>query len=190
LTPAAPILNYIVKYRSCWSSALLPSGEEEKPMYSQTSQSRASSRQEQETLWYLGGLRLIQALQTRVKRTSTIFEYLVPAKTSVLSYAPDPEDAAFYILGGEAAFQSGETTIQATPGTFLFLPRSMGYRYMVPPHGSMRLLTWTTPPGFAQQVTSMGNPGEEFVLSPPPAMEREKVQQFATLLRAWLGSPQ
>jgi mannose-6-phosphate isomerase-like protein (cupin superfamily) len=159
-------------------------------MYSQTSQSRTSSRQEQETLWYLGGLRIIQALETRVKQTSTIFEYLVPAKTSVMSYAPDPEDAVFYILGGEATFRSGETTIQATPGTFLFLPRSTGYRYMVPPTGSLRLLTWTTPPGFAQQVMSMGYPGEAFVLSPPPALKSEKVQQLATLLRAWLGSLQ
>jgi hypothetical protein len=180
----------MVKYRRCWSSALLSRGEGVKCMYRQTNQSMASSRQEQEALWYLGGLRIIQELQTQVKRTSKIFEYLVPAKTSVLSYAPDPEDAAFYIAGGEAAFQSGETTIQATPGTFLFLPRSTGYRYMVPATGSMRLLTWTTPPGFAQQVTSMGNPGEAFVLSPPPAPESEKVQQLATLLRAWLESPQ
>jgi hypothetical protein len=165
-------------------------GEEAKWMYRQTSQSLASSQQEQETLWYLGGLRIIQALQTQGKMTSKIFEYLVPAKTSVLSYAPDPEDAAFYITGGEATFQSGETTIQATAGTFLFLPRSTGYRYIVPPTGSMRLLTWTTPPGFAQQVTSMGNPGEAFVLSPPPTPESEKVQQLATLLIAWLESLQ
>jgi len=157
-------------------------------MQSQTSQSRTSSRQEQETLWYLGGLRIIQALQTQVQRTSPIFEYLVPAKTSVLSYAPDPEDAAFYILGGEATFQSGETTIQATPGTFLFLPRSTGYRYQVPPTGSMRLLAWTTPPGFAQRVMSMGHPGEALVLSPPNALENEKAQQFGALLRTWLGS--
>jgi mannose-6-phosphate isomerase-like protein (cupin superfamily) len=159
-------------------------------MHSQTRQSMASSRQEQETLWYLGGLRIIQALETQVKRSSRIFEYLVPAKTSVLSYAPDPEDTAFYILRGEAAFQSGETTIQATPGTFMFLPRSTGYRYMVPATGSLRLFTWTTPPGFAQQVISMGNPGEAFVLSPPPTPESAQVQQFATLLRAWLESPQ
>jgi uncharacterized RmlC-like cupin family protein len=171
-------------------SALPSRGEEEKRMYSQTSHSRASSQQEQETLWYLGGLRIIQALETQVKQTSKIFEYLVPAKTSVLSYAPNPEDTAFYILGGEATFRSGETTVQATPGTFLFLPRSMGYRYMVPPTGSMRLLTWTTPLGFAQQVMSMGNTGGAFVLSPPPTLQSEKIQQLGTLLRAWLGSLQ
>jgi hypothetical protein len=34
----------------------------------------------------------------------------------------------------------------------------------------------------------MGNPDEALVLSAPPAVEYEKVQQLATLLRAWLGS--
>ncbi len=37
--------------------------------------------------------------------------------------------------------------------------------------------------GFAQQVTSMGNPGQAFVLSPLPFFESEKVHQLATLLR-------
>jgi hypothetical protein len=36
----------------------------------------------------------------------------------------------------------------------------------------------------------MGNPGEAYVLSPPPTLQSEKVQQFGTLLRAWLGSLQ
>jgi mannose-6-phosphate isomerase-like protein (cupin superfamily) len=157
-------------------------------MYRHISQSSAPSRHEQETLWYLGGLRIIQALQTAGSRAGTIVEYLVPARTAVWSYAPDPEDAAFYIVGGAATFWSGATTIQATPGTFLFLPRSTGYRYRLPPTGSMRLLSWTTPPGFAQRVLRMGHPGEAFVLCPPPAPESEKVHQLAALLRAWLGS--
>jgi mannose-6-phosphate isomerase-like protein (cupin superfamily) len=171
-------------------SASGPRGEEEERMHSQARQGSASSQEERETLWYLGGLRIIQALETQVKQTSKIFEYLVPAKTSVLSYAPDPEDTAFYILQGEATFQSGESTIQATAGTFMFLPRSTGYRYIVPATGSLRLFTWTTPPGFAQRVIRMGNPREAFVLSPPPDLESKKAQQFATLLRAWLGSLQ
>jgi hypothetical protein len=53
----------------------------------------------------------------------------------------------------------------------------------VTPSGPARILTWTTPMGFAQQVTSMGNPGQAFVLSPPPLCESEKVQQLATFLR-------
>ncbi len=161
----------------CWGE------EKEKRMSHRTSQSSASCRQERETLWYLGGLRIIQALETQMKQTGTIFEYLEPAGTSTFSYAPYQEDTAFYMIEGEAIFVSGEATIHATPGAFLFLPRPVGFRSVVTSSGPARILTWTTPMGFAQQVTSMGNPGKAFVLSPPPLCESKKVQQLATFLR-------
>jgi mannose-6-phosphate isomerase-like protein (cupin superfamily) len=155
-------------------------------MFGQTSQMSASNWQEWETLWYLGGRRIIEALDMQVKQTGTIFENLVPARTSVFAYGPQPEDTAFYVIEGEATFCSGEATIRATPGTFLFLPRPVGFRYSVPASGHVRILTWTTPLGFAQQVTNMGDLGQAFVLSPPPTFESEKVEQLATILRAWL----
>lgn len=139
--------------------------------------------QERETLWYLGGQRIIQALKTQTKHTGTIFEHLEPAGTSTFSCAPSQEDTAFYIVEGKAIFFSGEATLHATAGTFLFLPRPLGFRSIVPSSGPARILTWTTPMGFAQQVTSMGNPGQAFILSPPHTFDSEKVQQLATLLR-------
>ena len=143
----------------------------------------ASLDKEQEALWYLGGLRIIQALGEQPKEDRKILEYLEPAGTSTFSYAPYQEDTAFYVIEGEAIFVSGEATIHATPGAFLFLPRPVGFRSVVTSSGPARILTWTTPMGFAQQVTSMGNPGQAFVLSPPPLCESKKVQQLATFLR-------
>ena len=142
----------------------------------------ASLDKEQEALWYLGGLRIIQALGEQPKEDRKILEYLEPAGTSTFSYAPYQEDTAFYVIEGEAIFVSGEATIHAIPGTFLFLPRPVGFRSVVTSSGPARILTWTTPMGFAQQVTSMGNPGQAFVLSPPPLYESKKVQQLATFL--------
>lgn len=152
-------------------------------MFHQTNQSMASHWQERETLWYLGGQRIIQALDTQTKRTGHVFEYLEPAGTYTFSYAPYQEDTAFYVAEGEVTFSSGKETIHATPGTFLFLPRPIGFRYVVNPSGPARILTWTTQMGFAQQMTSMGNPGQAFVLSPPQVFGSEKVQQLVTLLR-------
>jgi len=142
----------------------------------------ASLDKEQEALWYLGGLRIIQALGEQPKEDRKILEYLEPAGTSTFSYAPYQEDTAFYVIEGEAIFVSGKATILATPGTFLFLPRPVGFHSVVTSSGPARILTWTTPMGFAQQVTSMGNPGQAFVLSPPPLYESKKVQQLATFL--------
>ena len=152
-------------------------------MLDQTSQRSASRGPEQETLWYLGGLRIIQACEPQMKRAGAIFEYLEPVGTATFSYAPYQEDTAFYVIEGEAAFFSAGATIHAPPGTFVFLQRPVGFRSVVTSPGPARILTWTTPMGFAQQVTSMGNPGQAFVLSPPPLVESEKVQELATLLR-------
>jgi homogentisate 1,2-dioxygenase len=152
-------------------------------MMNQTSQNSASSWHEEETLWYLGGMRIIEALETQRQRMGAMFEYLIPANTSTFSYAPTQEDTAIYVVAGEADFVSGEATIHATPGMFLFLPRPVGFRSATPPTGSLRMLTWTTPLGFAQRVTCMGNAGEAFVLAPPPLVAREKVEQFAAMLR-------
>ena len=152
-------------------------------MLQQTSQKSTFCWQEQETLWYLGGLRIIQAFEAQIKRAGSIFEYLEPTGTFTSSYAPYQEDTAFYLIEGAATFFSGEAIIQAMPGAFVFLPRPVGFRSVVTSPGPARILTWTTPIGFAQQVTSMGNPGQAFVLSPPLPIESQKVQQLATLLR-------
>jgi hypothetical protein len=152
-------------------------------MLDQTNQRRASRGPEQETLWYLGGLRIIQACEPQMKRADALFEYLEPAGTVTFSYAPDQEDTAFYLLEGEAAFLSAGAPIHATPGTFVFLPRPVGFRSVVTSPGPARILTWTTPMGLASLVTSMGNPGQAFTLSPPSLVESEKIQQLATLLK-------
>jgi mannose-6-phosphate isomerase-like protein (cupin superfamily) len=142
----------------------------------------ASLDQEQEALWYLGGLRIIQALTEQSREDRKIFEYLEPTGTCTFSYAPYREDTAFYVIEGEAIFSSGKTIAHATPGTFLFLPRNVSFRYEVTRSGPARILTWTTPMGFAHQVMNMGEPGQAFVLPPPSLLEREKIQQFALLL--------
>jgi len=142
----------------------------------------ASLDKEQEVLWYLGGLRIIQALGEQPKKNHKIFEYLEPARTYTFSYAPYQEDTVLYVIDGEAVFSSGSTTVHATPGTFLFLPRNVCFRYKVTESGPARMLTWTTLMGFAQQVMNMGEPGQAFALLPPFLVEKEKIQQFALLL--------
>jgi hypothetical protein len=161
--------------------SLLP--QQRKKQMEPCTERTVSLDKEQEALWYLGGLRIIQALGEQTREDRNIFEYLEPAGTSTFSYAPYHEDTAFYVIEGEAIFVSGEATIHATPGTFLFLPRPVGFRSVVTSPGPARILTWTTLMGFAQQVMCMGNPGQAFVLSPPPLFESENVQQLATFLR-------
>lgn len=139
--------------------------------------------QEQEALWYLGGLRIIKALGENRPGGWNFSEEAPPAGTHVFSYAPSPEDSAFYVLEGGVTFVSGSTTVHASAGTFLFLPRNLSYHYEVDRLHAARMLAWRTPLGFSHKVTCMGTPGEALVLPPPRLLDQEKVQQLATLLR-------
>jgi mannose-6-phosphate isomerase-like protein (cupin superfamily) len=157
-------------------------------MSRQTGQSKTSTEEEHETVRYLEALMsVLQALDAGPLPTNTIAEYLVPAKASIFAYEPREEDAAFYVIDGEGTFQSGESAVQAGPGTFLFLPYSLGFGCNASPSGPLRILSWTTPRGLAQSATGLGTTGEALVLSPPPTFASEKVRQLATLLRAYLG---
>jgi len=144
--------------------------------------SSASLEQEQETLWYLGGLRIIAALGEQPNRSSKLYEYREPSGTFISSYSPQPEETAFYLAEGEATFFSEGKALSATPGTFLFLPRNLSFRHQVAKFGSARIITWTTNRGFAQQVINMGQPDQAFMLAPPTHFAQEKMHQLTTLL--------
>jgi hypothetical protein len=143
----------------------------------------ASLDQEREALWYLGGLRIIKALGEHRPAGWNVFEEAPPAGTRISLFSPAPEDSAFFVLEGEAIFASGSTKVHATAGTFLFLPRNLSFRYEVGKLHPARMLVWTTPLGFAHEVTQMGAPGRALVLPPPRLPDQEKMWQLAALLR-------
>jgi hypothetical protein len=146
----------------------------------------ASLEQEQETLWYLGGLRIIAALRELPARSSHLVEYREPSGTYTSSYSPRPEETAFYLAEGEGTFFSAGEMLSAPPGTFLFLPRHLSFRYQIGQSGPARIITWTTNSGFARQVLQMGQPDQALVLAPPMLGSLEKRHQLTALLQKML----
>lgn len=138
---------------------------------------------EQETLWYLGGQRIINALGERFEGTVRLTEFVTPAGTYVYAHLHKKEDEAHYVIDGEATVSCGGKVFHASAGTFLFLPCNVPHHMEVSKSGPFRYLTWMTPAGFAHDVTKMGNPNTALLLAPPPAPDRAKVQQLADLLR-------
>ncbi len=138
--------------------------------------------QEQETLWYLGGMRIIAALREQPTSLSHLFEYREPSGTYVCSYSPQSEETAFYLVEGEGTFFSAGMILSATPGTFLFLPRELSFHYQIAQSGPAHVITWTANSGFAHRVLTMGQPGRAFVLAPPTLGTSEKRRQLAALL--------
>jgi mannose-6-phosphate isomerase-like protein (cupin superfamily) len=141
--------------------------------------------QEQETLWYLGGQRIVQALGERMPAgLEDLTEFVAPARAHVFTYRLTAEDEAIYATEGNATMTCGELTFPVSAGMLLFLPCGISHHLEVGPNGHFHYLRWMTPDGFAHEVTRMGIPGQPLVLAPPACPDGTKVQQLAQLLRA------
>jgi mannose-6-phosphate isomerase-like protein (cupin superfamily) len=142
--------------------------------------------QEQESLWYLGGRRIIQALGERMSGGSGVdlVEFVTPARAHVFTYRRTAEDEALYAIQGEATMTCGDQTVPARAGTFMFLPCGISHHLEVAPDGHFHYLRWMTPVGFAHDAIRMGIPGQALVLAPPLGPDEAKVHHLAALLRA------
>jgi mannose-6-phosphate isomerase-like protein (cupin superfamily) len=146
---------------------------------------------EQEALWYLGSLRIIQAIGEQTGRSVHLTEYVLPACTHIYAHRRQDEDEGVYVAEGEATFSCGEKVMSITAGTLLFFPQNVHRHLEVGKSAPFRYLTWTTTTGFAHNVLHMGEPGQALELSPPPFASLERIQQLALLLRnAMMPSPE
>ena len=144
---------------------------------------RTTLNTEQEALWYLGNLRIIQAIGEQAGRAVHLTEYVLPAGTHIYAHRHRDEDEGAYVANGEATFSCGEKVMSATAGTLLFLPQNVHYHLEVGKSAPFRYLTWMTATGFAHHALHIGEPGQPLVLSPPPFASQERIQQLAMLLR-------
>ena len=67
----------------------------------------------------------------------------------------------------ESTFEVGEETIKASPGSFLFGPKDVPYRYTVE-SGPARMLFLLSPPDFEESIYATSEPAKENALPPPP----------------------
>jgi mannose-6-phosphate isomerase-like protein (cupin superfamily) len=137
---------------------------------------------EQETLWYLGGQRIISTLGERCGGTLRLMEFATPAETFIYAHRSQ-EDEAHYVMAGAATFACDGQVFHPSAGAFLFLPCNVPYQLAVSAAGPLHYLSWMMPAGFAQDVIKMGNPHQALLLAPPPAPAPAKVQHLADLLR-------
>jgi quercetin dioxygenase-like cupin family protein len=136
---------------------------------------------EQEALWYFGGLRLITALGERLEGALRVKDFVTPAGTRI--FAHRREDEALYALAGDAIVASMGQTFTIRAGTFLFLPSDVPYSKELGASGPLHYLTWLTLAGFTHDILQIGDPRHPLLLAPPRAPSSDKIQCFADLLR-------
>jgi quercetin dioxygenase-like cupin family protein len=143
----------------------------------------ATMNTEQEAFWYLGNLRIIQAMGEQAGRAVRFIEYILPAGTHIYAHRHRDADEGVYVVEGEATFSCREKVMSVFTGTLLFLPQNVPHHLEVGKSAPFRYLTWMTSTGFALTTLHIGEPGQALALSPPPLASKERIQQLATLLR-------
>ena len=144
---------------------------------------RTTLNTEQEALWYLGNLRIIQAIGEQAGRAVHLTEYVLPAGTHISAHRHRDEDEDVYVVKREATFSCGAKVMSITAGTLLFLPQNVHQHLEGDKSAPFRYLNWMTATGFAHHALHIGEPGQALVLSPPPFASQERIQQLTMLLR-------
>ena len=144
---------------------------------------RTTLNAEQEALWYLGSLRIIQAIKEQAGYAVHLTEHVLPAGTHIYAHRHRDEDEGFYVAEGEGTFSCGEKVMSVTAGTLLFLPQNVHHHLEVGKSSSFHYMTWMMATGFAHNVLHMGKPGQALMLYPPPCASQVQIQQLAIQLR-------
>jgi quercetin dioxygenase-like cupin family protein len=128
--------------------------------------------------WFAGALMLRKAGGAETGGTFALLDQRVPPEYAPPRHVHHDEDEAWYILEGEATFWCGGQVLRANRGAWVFLPRNIPHTFQVGPHGA-RLLTFTTPAGFADFVDAAGEPAHRLDLAPVAPVDPERLATIA-----------
>ncbi len=134
---------------------------------------------EGEAIWFLGARALIKAGRAQTGNAFAIVEFTLPP-----GFAPPPhvhhmEDEAFYILEGSATGTCGEQRWEASPGSFIWLPRGTPHGFRVREEGPLRVFQITAPAGFDAFLREVGEPAASRTPPPPSPPDIERLNAAA-----------
>ncbi len=152
-------------------------------MAAATSDPRALAPGAGEAIWFLGHLVTIKTAGEETHEAFSVTEHFPPAGFGPPPHIHHNEDEAIYVLAGEIAGFSGETTFRGVPGAYVLLPRGVPHTWRVEGDAAARLLILTAPAGFERFVRDAGVPAEDPALPPPPATEAVIEQMLAAAPR-------
>lgn len=109
----------------------------------------------------------------------SVVEFTHPPGFAVPAHVHHEADEAFYILEGAMRGFCGDQSWYATPGSLVWLPRSVPYGYAVDGDETLRSLVINMPAGFERFVMEAGEPALERTLPPPAAPDVEKLNAAA-----------
>lgn len=95
----------------------------------------------------LGGQPMTFLLTGAATKHTSMFDWTIPAGFATGEHVHRVQEETFYVLGGECEWWVGGERIQATPGTFLFVPPGVPHNITNRSDKPARVLMTVSPPG-------------------------------------------
>ena len=124
---------------------------------------------EGDAFWILGDLMTIKAGRGQTSNAFTIGEFVSRPGSGPPPHIHHVEDEAFYVLEGELTGFCGDQEWNASPGSFIWLPRGIAHSFSVASETEARVLFITAPAGFETWVTEVAEPAQALTLPPAPS---------------------
>lgn len=102
----------------------------------------------------------------------SLFDNLTPPGAGIPPHVHTHEDEAFWLLEGELRFMVDGETVDLGPGGFVMVPRGVAHGFENVGTETARMLIQTTPGGFDQFFSEVGEPIVEGEEPGPPDVER------------------
>lgn len=132
-----------------------------------------------ESWWYLGCLVTSLATASETGGQLSAVEAVIRKGVEPPPHIHNNEDEAYYITKGRFSFHVGEAVIDASEGTFVWLPRGVVHSWEVDQDGATALIV-TTPGGFLEAMFApFSEPATTLAL--PPIPENPPLQDITDL---------
>ena len=121
-----------------------------------------------DAFWIAGDLMTIKAGREQTGNAFAVGEFISRPGGGPAPHIHHMEDEAFYVLEGALTGFCGDQPWEASPGSFVWLPRGIAHAFTVVSDAPARVLFITAPAGFERWVAAVAEPAQALTLPPPP----------------------
>ncbi|WP_431954799.1 cupin domain-containing protein [Actinacidiphila sp. bgisy167] len=124
------------------------------------------------TIWFGDAVYSFKATKESTGGRLTLAEASVPPGSGPPPHLHRELDEAFYILSGRFEFLSGDSTFEAGPGDFVYIPHGVRHRFRNAGTHPGRLIFLFTPGGMDEYFTEIGETARAGVAPAPLTPEQ------------------
>lgn len=135
------------------------------------------------SFWSMGQLVTFLATGAETRGRFCLIESVVGRGRELPPHVHSWEDAAYYLLEGEALFHAGDEILPASPGNLIFIPRGIPHSMRLQTEQA-RLLTLASPAGIEGWYRAAAEPARELALPPLAAVHTGSEREFGIELLA------